>query len=147
MNNKNIFNIYWCILLIIFLAGTLSIQAEEVVQESQYLGEISLCKDVKENNPIFETSSFSIWDEKVVCWIRFNYFSLEEFNIIWEWEDPQGNIFHVGELGMEPGNYQNYRSWYWIGIRDRYAVNLPGDWKVRIYIDNVLLAVKDFTIS
>jgi hypothetical protein len=48
---------------------------------------------------------------------------------------------------MEAANYQNYRAWYWISIRDHYAAKLIGEWKVRIYIDGVLMAVKDFTIG
>ncbi len=147
MNKRKFFWALGILLLAIFLTGSWSIFAVELTPESQYLSKISLCKDVEEKNPIFETTSFSIWDEKIVCWLRFNYSSLEPFLITWEWEDPHGKIYHIGELEMEPGNYQNYRSWYWIGIRDRYAINIPGDWKVRVYIDDILVAVKNFTLT
>lgn len=144
-NKKNIYPIWW-FLLILCLATLLSVQAEQLAQESQYLSRVSLCKDVEEKNPVLETSTFFIEDEKVVCWIRFNYTSKVDFNISWEWEDPQGNIYHVGNLEMEPGTYQNYRTWYWISIRDHYAANLPGKWMVRVYIDDILVAIKDFNL-
>lgn len=147
MNKKKIFFNIWGLLLILLFVGILSVQALEVVQGSQYLKMVSLCKDVVEMEPLLETASFSVWDERVVCWIRFDYSSSETFDITWEWEDPKGNIYHIGKLEMEPGDYQNYRTWYEIGIQDHYAVNLPGDWIVRVYLDDFVVVIKNFTIG
>ena len=149
MTKKKIFYTIWGLLpmLILLLIVPFSVQALESVQDSQYLKMISLCKDVEEKEPVLETTSFSVWDERVFCWIRFNYSSSEIFDITWEWEDPKGNIYHTGKLEMEPGDYQNYRTWYGIGIQDHYAVNLPGEWIVRVSLDDSVVAVKNFTIS
>ncbi len=147
MNKKKIFYTIWGLLLILLLTGFLPVQAVELVQDSQYLKMISLCKDVEEKEPVLETTSFSVWDERVVCWIRFNYTSSETFNITWEWEDPLGNIYHTGKLVMEPGDYQNYRIWYGIGIQDHRAADLPGDWTVRVFLDDFVAVIKDFTIG
>ena len=147
MNKKKTFYTIWSLLLVLLLTGFLSVQAEESVQDSQYLEMVSLCKDVEEKDPVFETTSFSIWDERVFCWIKFNYSSSEMFDITWEWEDSKGNIYHTGKLEMEPGDYQNYRIWYGIGIQDHYAANLPGEWTVRVYLNDFMVAAKDFTIS
>jgi len=147
MKNRNIFRLTLYLLLLIGLFLPFIAQAEEVIQESQYLSKAVLCKDVEEKEPVFETTSFRVWDEKVVSWLRFTYDLPEPFKVTWEWVDPEGKIYHVGELEMEPGDYQNYRTWYWINIQDHYAAKLLGDWKVRIHIDNILVAVKDFTIE
>jgi len=146
MINKKKPYVFCTFLLLLLMLGSLSVQAIELVQGSQYLKMISLCKDVEEKEPIFETKYFSISDERAVCWIRFNYSSSEIFEITWEWEDPSGNIYHNGKLEMEPGNYQNYRTWYEIGIKDHYARNLPGNWRVRVYLGDFVVAIKDFTI-
>lgn len=137
----------FCFLLLVLLFSSLSAQAIELVAGSQYLSAISICKDIEENDPVLETTSFSVWDEKVICWIKFSYSSANPFFISWEWEDPSGNIYHDGRLEMEAGNYQNYRTWYEIGIRDRYARNFPGKWRVRVYLDGTVIAIKDFTIG
>lgn len=146
MNNKKVFFTILFSLFLLLFAAFLPVQAADTVQGSQYISEISTCKYIVENDPEYETTSFTVWDEKVTCWIKINYFSSSEFVITWEWEDPSGNIYHTGSLDMEAGNYQNYRTWYEIGIRDRYAANLPGEWKIRIYFDDVVVAIKSFTI-
>lgn len=146
MNNKKKSYLFYCFLLILFLLNILPIQAQETILEPRYLNKIVLCHDIEENEPVYESTSFYTWDEKVVCWINFNYSSGTDSTITWEWEDPNGNIYHKGDTEIEAGNYQNYRIWYWIGIRDKYALNLPGTWKARVYIDGLLLAEKDFTI-
>lgn len=85
MNKKKIFYTIWGLLLILLLTGFLSVQAVELVHNSQYLKMISLCKDVdvEEKEPVLETTSFSVWDERVICWIRFNYSSSQAFDITW----------------------------------------------------------------
>jgi len=48
------------------------------------------------------------------------------------WITPQGTLYHRGELEMEAGSYTNYRTWYWIKIKEGYASKLPGEWKMSI---------------
>lgn len=143
---KNIRLIFF-VFLLIGLFFSLTSQAEEVVQDSQFLNKIILCRDVKENEPVYQTNTFSTWDEKVIAWISINYQSQEPFLITWEWLDPAGKIYHTGEIEMDSGNYNNYRSWYWISVWDHYAAKLPGEWEVRVYIDNILLDEKNFLIE
>ena len=145
---KNILKIKWwslvLILLIIFSAAGM---AQEAAKDSQYLQKIALCKNIIEKNPLQETNFFSSQDEKVVSWLRFSYDSPENFTLRWEWISPQGKLYHRGEVEMEAGSYNNYRTWYWIKIRDRYASKLPGEWKVRVYINDIFLAERQFFIA
>ena len=147
MINRSIVRLLIYFLLLASLLFPLVVQSEEVIHEPQYLSKIVLCLDVEDYEPVYETTIFSIWDEKTVCWIRFNYQSQEPFMITWEWVGPEGRIYHTGELEMDAGDYYNYRTWYWISIQDFYAANLLGDWEVRVYVDDTLAAVKDFSLE
>ena len=147
MKNRNFIRLVLSFLLLLGLFLPLIVQAEDEVQDSQYLNKVVLCRDVKENEPVFETSSFRPWDEKAVAWIRFTYQSQEPFMISWEWVDPEGKIYHVGEIEMDSGEYTNYRTWYWISIWDHHAANILGDWKVRISVDKNLLTIEEFSIE
>jgi len=147
MKNRIFISLVLFFLLLIGLFLPLVVQAEDEIQGSQYLNKIVLCRDVKENEPVFETSSFRPWDEKVVAWIRFTYQSQEPFMISWEWVDPEGKIYHVGEIEMDSGEYTNYRTWYWISIWDHHAANILGDWKVRISVDENMMTIEEFSIE
>jgi len=36
--------------------------------------------------------------------------------------------------------------WYWIKIKGNYASQLPGEWKVKVYINDIFLAERNFFI-
>jgi len=145
---KNILGIKLWLFVLIFLMIFSGVSiAQEAAKESEYLQKIALCKDVMEKNPLRETNFFFPQDEKVVTWIRFSYDSAEKFKLCWEWITPEGKLYHRGEVEMEAGNYINYRTWYWIKIGGNYASQLPGKWKVRVYINDIFLAEKNFFIA
>lgn len=145
---RNIFKIeLWLLVLIFLMIFSVASMAQEVVKDSEYLQKIALCKDVLEKNPLRETNFFFPQDEKVVTWFRFSYDSAEIFLLKWEWINPQGKLYHRGEVEMEAGSYTNYRTWYWIKIKDNYASRLPGEWKVRVYINDIFLAERNFFIA
>lgn len=144
---KNIFRMeLWLFVLIFLMIFSGANMAQEAAKDSEYLQKIALCKDVMEMNPLRETNSFFPQDEKVVTWLRFSYDSAENFIIKWEWISPQGKLYHRGEVEMEAGSYINYRTWYWIKIKGNYASQLPGEWKARVYINDIFLAEKNFFI-
>ena len=145
---KNILKIkWWSLVLILLIIFSATGMAQEAAKDSQYLQKIALCKNIIEKDPLQETNFFSSQDEKVVSWLRFSYDSPENFTLRWEWISPQGKLYHRGEVEMEAGSYNNYRTWYWIKIRDRYASKLPGEWKVRVYINDIFLAERQFFIA
>ena len=57
---------------------------------------------------------------------------------------PQGTLYRRGELEMEAGSYTNYRTWYWIKIKEGYASKLSGEWKIRVYINDIFLGERNF---
>ena len=145
---RNIFRMELWLFVLIFLMIFSGVSiAQEAAKESEYLQKIAICKDVMEKNPLRETNFFLPQDEKVVTWIRFSYDSAEKFKLYWEWITPEGKLYHRGEVEMEADSYTNYRTWYWIKIKGNYASQLPGEWKVRVYINDIFLAEKNFFIA
>lgn len=145
INRKIIFGI----LIFIFLAilSTLIMAQESIIPGEKYLNRFSLSNDIIEKNPILEKNIFSSQDEKVVAWFQFSYNSQEDFNLYWEWINPEGKLHHRGVVKMEAGNYQGYRTWYWISIKKRYsATSFPGEWKVKIFINEKFVSEKTFYI-
>ncbi len=133
------------VLIFLMIFSGISI-AQEAAKDSEYLQKIALCKDVLEKNPVRVTNFFFPQDEKVVTWLRFSYDSAEKLKLDWEWMTPEGKLYHRGDVEMEAGSYTNYRTWYWIKIKDNYASQLPGKWKVIVYINDIFLAEKNFFI-
>jgi len=144
---RNISGIKLWLFVLIFLMIFSGVSiAQEAAKDSEYLQKIALCKDVLEKNPVRVTNFFFPQDEKVVTWFRFSYDSAEKFKLYWEWITPEGKLYHRGEVEMEAGSYTNYRTWYWIKIKDNYASQLPGKWKVIVYINDIFLAERNFFI-
>ena len=147
IKKRNIFRMELWLFVLIFLVIFSGVSiAQEAAKDSEYLQKIALCKDILEKNPLRVTNFFFPQDEKVVTWIRFSYDSAEKFKLYWEWITPEGKLYHRGEVEMEAGNYINYRTWYWIKIKGNYASQLPGEWKVRVYINDIFLTEKNFFI-
>ena len=144
---RNILEIKLWLFVLIFLMIFSGVSiAQEAAKDSEYLQKIALCKDVLEKNPVRVTNFFFPQDEKVVTWFRFSYDSADKFKLYWEWITPEGKLYHRGEVEMEAGSYTNYRTWYWIKIKDNYASQLSGEWKVRVYINDIFLAERNFFI-
>jgi len=147
LKKKDILGIKLWLFILIFLMIFSGISiAQEAAKDSEYLQKISLCKDILEKNPLRQTNFFFPQDEKVVTWLRFSYDSPENFVLRWEWITPQGKLYHRGEVEMEACHYSNYRTWYWIKIKGNYASQLPGEWKVKAYINDIFLAERNFFI-
>ena len=148
IKKRNIFRMeLWLFTLIFLMIFSGASMAQEAAKDSEYLQKITLCKDILEKNPVQETVFFTPQDEKVVTWLRFSYDSAEKFFLKWEWITPQGKLYHRGEVEMEAGSYTNYRTWYWIKIKGNYASQLPGEWKVRVYINDIFLTERYFFIE
>ena len=144
---KNIKLELWLFILMVFLLTSVIAGAQELADQGEkYLQRFSICKDIIEKNPVLEKNFFTSQDEKVVAWIRFSYSSANNFKLYWEWISPQGKLHHRGEVEMEAGKYHNYRTWYWIKIKENYSSKLVGEWKVKVYINQILLDEKNFFV-
>jgi len=147
IKKRNIFRVeLWLFILIFLMIFSGASMAQEAAKDSEYLQKIALCKDILDKNPLRGANFFFPQDEKVVTWLRFSYDSSEKYLLKWEWITPQGKLYHRGEMEMEAGSYTNYRTWYWIKIKGNYASQLPGEWKVKVSINDIFLAERNFFI-
>lgn len=147
LKKKYLLGIEICILTLLFLLiSIVGASGQEAIEGSEYLKDIAMGKDIQENEVPQLVNFFFPYEEKAVCWIKFSYASSEDFLLCWEWISPQGKRYHQGEIEMEAGNYNHYRSWYWIKIKDRPASQLSGEWKVKVYINDLFLGEKSFYI-
>lgn len=145
---KSFLKIYLSVLLLTSMMFSLTIHAQPNLENRKpSLIEVVLCKDVKDKDPQYETTLFDSFDEKIVSWIRFNYHADDSFVVTWEWVGPEEKVYHIGEIEMESGHYQNYRIWYWISVKDHLASDLTGNWLVRVSVDNTLLNETHFLLA
>lgn len=139
-------NFWLLILMFLITFSSLIVAQEPKISGEKYLQRFSLCAGISEKNPLLEKNFFSTRNEKVIAWFQFSYNSAENFMLFWEWINPEGKLYHRGEIEMKAGNYHNYRTWYWISVKDHYPSKYPGEWKVKIYINDISLSGKNFYI-
>ena len=111
----------------------------------------TMCKNVQESSPyepIDRTSTFLSGDEKAVSWLRLDDVT-NSLNVEWKWYDPSGSLYTTGEYTIPnpSGDYWDwYKCWCWIYIKDHAAAEKPGEWKVKVYIDDEYKFEGVFTI-
>ena len=95
------------------------------------------------------TYSFCVDDEKAVSFINFGpvYYSHE---VLWEWYSPDNELYSTWSEKMEdPGEdyyWEEYVLWNWLDIADYEASQIPGEWRVDIYLDGMWVLTESFTI-
>jgi hypothetical protein len=101
-------------------------------------------------SPLEPTSAFSTEDSEVIAHVKFENLS-GKHTLRWEWVDPNGKLYYsTGHhpLRVSEGKYQKeVTAWNKMFVRGEKAANLPGDWQVKIYLDDGLLASKNFRIE
>ncbi len=100
--------------------------------------------------PIEPTTAFSTDDEQVVAFIRLeNVYGRHRLR--WEWYSPDGSLYYqTGDYPLEvsPGKYRKEVSlWHSISVKGEEASRKPGDWIVKVFLDDALVFFKQFTIS
>lgn len=114
----------------------------------------TLAKNVKQygktSKPVFPTSNFTTDCDCVVSHIIFTHLSGKHF-IRWEWYDPQNKMYHSSgnfPLQAPHGKYiTEGATCNYLPIKGTDVMNNTGNWFVKIYVDDVLAAIDDFTIT
>ncbi|MBW2311934.1 MAG: caspase family protein [Deltaproteobacteria bacterium] len=116
--------------------------------------EITLAKDVEDKGtfaiPVNPTTTFTTDDPQVVSFIEYENLS-GRHTLRWEWYDPEGKLY------QRTGNYpirasrdkyiKQGAASHRISVKGNKAATLPGDWQVKVYLDNYLTARKSFRIN
>lgn len=100
--------------------------------------------------PLNPTNTFTTQDSEVVSFL--NYENLSGSHALrWEWYGPDGSLYTTTAnypIQSSPGNYiKEGSACHRISVKGAKAETLPGEWHVKIYLDNDLTAQKSFRIN
>ncbi len=117
------------------------------------LVESSLSKRIeitdKKSIPLEATTRFNVLDPEIVSHIKYANLA-GKHNIRWEWYSPDGKLYLKTEdlsIHSSKNKYiKNGTVWHKIMLKNTKAETLPGDWKIKIFLDNTLLTVKSFLL-
>jgi hypothetical protein len=100
--------------------------------------------------PREQTSKFNTEDEQVVALVTLENMS-GTHKLRWEWVDPAGKVYLSTKnypLEVDKGKYlPKVTAWHRISLRDEAAVDSPGKWAVKLFVDNELIDTKPFVLS
>lgn len=111
---------------------------------------VILSKGIAKDTAVNPATTFLTEDEGVIARLRCRNLS-GEHRIRWEWYDPNGRLYHnTGDhlFYSSQGRYkEEATAWHRVSIRDDKAACYPGNWQVKVYFDDELIARKDFKIE
>jgi len=103
-----------------------------------------------EGIPLIPATTFFTTDQEVIASLKLANVS-GSHRIRWDWHDPQGTLFcSTGDypLSVSEGSYrEQVTAWHSLSVKDTEAAQRPGTWKLHLYLDNALIASKDFTLQ
>ena len=114
----------------------------------------AVSKDLKEygnlSTPVELSNVFTAEDDKVVSHIAFNHLT-GEHHLRWDWYGPDKKLYHTTgnhQLNARDGTYvAEGTASHKLALKNTKAANLPGKWKVDIYLDGALAGTDTFMIK
>jgi hypothetical protein len=95
------------------------------------------------------TQTFSTNDTKVVAYVKFANVS-GRHSVNWKWYGPNGKLYSESkpyQFKTAQNRYvESASAWHTLSIKGDEAQNHPGDWSVKIFYDDRLMATKAFTV-
>jgi hypothetical protein len=142
-----------CISCILFLVSCNSSRQVLKKPPSRVNG-ITLSKGIETGDatgvPVNSTTSFSTNDKEVIALFKVENISGKHV-VRWDWHDPEGNVYYsTGDYPVKTveGKYiPEAALWHRLSIKDNKAAYKPGQWEVKVYMDNILLESRNFTIT
>lgn len=141
-------------LALVALSLVLVLQVAPIMALSQEMPSVidhAMAIDIDEESyqPIGVTYSFSVDDEVAISWINFGPVD-RSYEVLWEWYSPDNEFYFTWcEVLEDPGEdyyWEEYPIWSWIDIAGYEASQMPGEWRIDIYLDAILIATESFTI-
>lgn len=69
----------------------------------------------------------------------------------WEWIDPQGKMYIATRnypLEVKQGKYlPKVTAWHQISLKDEAAADMPGEWSVKLFVDDEMIDSKPFLVK
>ncbi len=102
------------------------------------------------NVPVERTNTFAPTDKHVVSLVYFTQLA-GAHQMRWEWYGPDDRLYHSTgnhEFKARAGTMvERGTATHKLLLKGTKAIQSPGDWKVKIYLDDALVAVNDFKVS
>jgi len=138
--------------LMLFLSACSSNKNVQNTPEFKII-ESSVAKDVKKigtkHIPIYPGDVFSSEDRVVVSYTKFGNLH-GEHKVKWQWYAPDGNLYFSTKNYTIQTTKKKYAEeatvWHKISVKDEKAEELPGKWKVVVYMDDAVISSKIFKI-
>ena len=116
--------------------------------------EASLVKQVivegSKSVPIQPAGEFTTEDSAIIAYVKLENLS-GQHRISWEWIAPSGNRYYKTKdhpLMTSKGSYvEETATWHKLSIKGDPAEKHTGEWKVNIFLDDELAAVKSFELK
>ena len=100
--------------------------------------------------PVQPTDEFSTLDSKVVAYVKLSNLS-GKHTMRWDWYDPSGEIYYsTGDFPIQASSGKFSREadvWHKLSIQGDEAADQPGDWQVRVYLDDKFVEAKHFVLK
>lgn len=117
-------------------------------------GGATLAKEINKSGdlgiPIEPASEFDTEDDKIIALIRFENLA-GKHNLRWEWYDPSGNLYYSTDNFPFKASRNKYlplaTAWHELSIKGDPAANNPGQWEVKVFLDNELMDTKPFLVK
>ncbi|HOO32002.1 MAG TPA: hypothetical protein PK466_03065 [Thermotogota bacterium] len=109
------------------------------------------CETVEDDFPVNEKIEFSYSEESVYFWLELGEY-VDAHEAKWEWVYPDGTLYDTVYLDVPSAASNNKEKWdslslwSWIPVKDE-TDKQPGIWKVNFYLDEELVAVKQFMMK
>jgi PKD repeat protein len=114
-----------------------------------------MCASVPEeypNDPADVRSIFYSYDSLVVSWVRFDNLATSH-TVRWDWFDPHQSLYLTRQESIEDPQLSGYSYWEWckawagIYIEGFPPARRPGDWTVKVYLDDDLVLTETFQLQ
>ncbi|MBI5199289.1 MAG: caspase family protein [Nitrospirae bacterium] len=146
-----------CLLLVLLLTSCSYTKVVKKELPFDYCNrEIILTRDIIKGKtaaapPAADTTTIFLSDsDDAIAYLKCQNLS-GEHKIRWEWYDPKGKLYlSTGDqpLSASEGKYlKEINTWHRLSIPGEKAAGYTGDWQVKVYFDNNLLASKGFKIE
>src|SRR3972149_3806057 len=100
--------------------------------------------------PIEPTLTFTTEDSEAISYVKLKNLA-GEHKLRWDWIGPKGEIYSSSGdyiLSASKGRYrEEVVAWHKLSIRGDRASHSPGEWQIRIYLNDTLILQKGFTIE
>lgn len=151
---KNLGRVFWVGILMVAIGIGCSSSKPNIRIPDMQITSTTLSKDVKTSGnadiPVNKTSVFSADDERVISHVAYHNLS-GNHNFRWKWVDPSGKLYLDTKSYMvsAPSGklVKDGSVWHQISVANEKAMTIPGDWNVKVYLDDQLISSQDFVVT